>query len=231
MSAISKPTIYDKMSAISHEVERLNKDFLVRLGKGGSYKAVSELSVLEAIKPLEEKYRVFSYPAKRTIVRQETVVDEISGGLRRNNFLCRIETTYRFVDMDNPSNYIEVTSYGDGLDTGDKGVGKAMTYSDKYALMKAYKIVTGEDPDKEASPELTRPASRYKTPDNPLTQKQAAYIASLLEQKGLDSSYVGQRFGKAINDLTYAEASQTISDLRNMPDRGDEEVTADDLPF
>ena len=28
-----------------------------------------------------------------------------------------------------------------------KGSGKAMTYSDKYALMKAYKISTGEDVD------------------------------------------------------------------------------------
>lgn len=28
-----------------------------------------------------------------------------------------------------------------------------MTYADKYALMKAYKITTGDDPDKDASPE------------------------------------------------------------------------------
>lgn len=27
-----------------------------------------------------------------------------------------------------------------------------MTYSDKYALLKAYKIATGDDPDKEPSP-------------------------------------------------------------------------------
>ena len=65
----------------------------------------------------------------------------------------RIETTYRFVNLDNPSEYIETTVYGDGLDTGDKAPGKAMTYADKYALMKAYKLSTGDDPDKEASPE------------------------------------------------------------------------------
>ena len=37
------------------------------------------------------------------------------------------------------------------LDSGDKGDGKAMTYGDKYALMKAYKISTGDDPDAQAS--------------------------------------------------------------------------------
>ena len=30
-----------------------------------------------------------------------------------------------------------------------------MTYADKYALLKAYKIVTGEDPDQDPSPDKT----------------------------------------------------------------------------
>ena len=53
--------------------------------------------------------------------------------------------------MDDSNDYIETISYSDGIDTGDKAMGKAMTYGDKYALMKAYKISTGEDPDKESS--------------------------------------------------------------------------------
>ena len=57
----------------------------------------------------------------------------------------RIEITYRFINIDNPSEFIDIKSYGDGLDTGDKAPGKAMTYGDKYALMKAYKISTGDD--------------------------------------------------------------------------------------
>ena len=65
----------------------------------------------------------------------------------------RLETAYRFINMDKPEEFIDIDTYGDGLDTGDKAPGKAMTYADKYALMKAYKISTGDDPDKEASPE------------------------------------------------------------------------------
>ena len=42
-------------------------------------------------------------------------------------------------------------TFGDGVDTQDKAPGKAMTYGDKYALLKAYKIVTGDDPDQNAS--------------------------------------------------------------------------------
>ena len=35
-----------------------------------------------------------------------------------------------------------------------------MTYADKYALMKAYKISTGDDPDKEASEETPKHQSK-----------------------------------------------------------------------
>ena len=67
------------------------------------------------------------------------------------SLVMRVETTYRFVNVDNPEEYIEVIAYGDGVDTQDKAPGKAMTYADKYALLKAYKIITGDDPDQQAS--------------------------------------------------------------------------------
>ena len=71
----------------------------------------------------------------------------------KTNRYLRIETVYRFVNIDNPDEYIDITTYGDGIDPQDKAVGKAMTYSDKYALLKAYKIITGEDPDQFKSEE------------------------------------------------------------------------------
>ena len=65
----------------------------------------------------------------------------------------RVKTVYRFVNIDKPEEFIETITFWDWIDTGDKATGKATTYSDKYALMKVYKISTWDDPDKEASPE------------------------------------------------------------------------------
>lgn len=65
-----------------------------------------------------------------------------------------MHTIYRFVNIDKPEEYIDIDTYGDGVDSGDKAPGKAMTYSDKYALMKAYKIITGDDPDQISSDDL-----------------------------------------------------------------------------
>ena len=153
---IKELNIYEKMSLITTEMAVIEKKLQVEMTKTKSYKAVSERDVLDNVKPLEEKYRVYSYPLKREIIDKDTLVKETeyNGNITKTNTLfMRLSTIYRFVNMDKPEEFIDIDTYGDGLDTGDKAPGKAMTYADKYALMKAYKISTGDDPDKDASPE------------------------------------------------------------------------------
>lgn len=148
--------IYQKMSAITNELGVVAKNLSVDMGGGRSYKAVQEKDILDAVKPLEEKYGVYSYPMDSNINESDILVKETeyNGKTTKTNTLyMRLERTYRFVNIDKPDEYVDIKSYGDGLDTGDKAPGKAMTYADKYALMKAYKIATGDDPDKDASPE------------------------------------------------------------------------------
>lgn len=149
--------IFEKLMMISNEIGTLNKDLNVEMSNGKQYSAISEKSVLDAVKPLEYKYRVFSYPVKRTRTSQTMRRDwkDANGQARVTTlFVDRVDVTYRFVNVDDPSQFIEVDSFGTGIDTGDKGPGKAMTYADKYALMKAYKLAAGNasDPDTFGSP-------------------------------------------------------------------------------
>lgn len=141
--------IYEKMLLITDEIGKIEKKLKVDTGGGRGYKAVGEVDILEAVKPLEKKYLVYSYPYHRTIICDKETQTK-SGTI---NQFVRVETTYRFVNVEDPTDYLQVVSYGDGVDSQDKAVGKAMTYCDKYALMKAYKIATGDDPDQFASEE------------------------------------------------------------------------------
>lgn len=145
--------IYQKMLAIETELTNIAKNLVVGVGQS-SYKAVGEADVLAAVKPLEAKYGVYSYPCNRNICYTDimTKTSTYNGEVKESQSLVlRVETTYRFVNVDNPDEYIEVITYGDGVDTQDKAPGKAMTYADKYALLKAYKIITGDDPDQAGS--------------------------------------------------------------------------------
>lgn len=145
--------IYEKLACITSELNAVAKN--LRVGEGKSaYKAVGEADVLAAVKPLESKYKVYSYPVSRRIVDSDIITTKkVYNGQESetSKFFMRVETVYRFVNIENPDEFIEVTTYGDGVDSGDKSPGKAMTYGDKYALLKAYKIITGDDPDQIAS--------------------------------------------------------------------------------
>ena len=147
--------IYQKMAAITAELKAVEKDLTVKTSQSSSYKAVSERGILDAIKPLEEKYGIYSYPVSREVLeshllKNDSVYEDAKGNKTttpKTSYMTRIKTVYRFVNIDNPEQYIETITFAEGIDTQDKGSGKAMTYADKYALMKSYKISTGEDVD------------------------------------------------------------------------------------
>lgn len=153
--------LFQRMAAITADLQTVAKNLSVETGGGKSYKAVSERDVIDAVKPLEYAHGVYSFPASREVIESQTLESETSYTDKAGNtkltkkttFFTRIKTVYRFVNVDDPEDYIETTTFAEGIDPQDKGSGKAMTYADKYALMKAYKISTGDDPDQTASEE------------------------------------------------------------------------------
>lgn len=211
--------IYEKLSLITDEIGVIEKNLNVSINKTSSYKAVSERDVLDNVKPIERKYRVYSYPVKREVIDRDTLVkeSEFNGNITRTNSLfMRIETTYRFVNIDNPNEYVETIVYGDGVDTGDKAPGKAMTYADKYALMKAYKLSTGDDPDKDASPEkgyrkvreVYQPTEAEK--NQWATPKQVAILLQAYKGKNLEKLLAKYNITR-IEEMPLEKASELIT--------------------
>lgn len=160
--------IFQRMAGVTAELQTVAKNLMVETGKGKSYKAVSERDIIDAVKPLETKWGIYSYPCGRRVLESQTLESEseYNGKIsRKTTFFTRIETTYRFVNVEDPTDYIETVTFAEGIDSQDKGSGKAMTYGDKYALMKAYKISTGDDPDQNASTEESyQPVNNRKPP-------------------------------------------------------------------
>ena len=148
--------IFQKMSAVTAELQTVAKNLTVSTGKNNTYKAVSERDIIDAVKPLEVKHGIYSFPCDRQVIESQILESEseYQGKVtKKTTFFSRIKVTYRFVNVDKPDEYIDMVTFAEGIDAQDKGSGKAMTYADKYALMKAYKISTGDDPDQNASEE------------------------------------------------------------------------------
>lgn len=200
--------IYEKLLKISGEATAVAKNLTVGVGKN-TYKGVGEADVLSAIKPLEAKYGVYSYPAARQIISADVYTTKTDYGDKMSQFV-RVETTYRFVNTEKPDECIDITTYGDGVDPQDKAPGKAMTYADKYALLKAYKLITGEDPDQYPSEDMT-PAQRTaqkaaQKPANPVTEAQRKEMDEL----GMKLADVAVYYKKQPEALNEEEAAHAI---------------------
>lgn len=198
-----KLNIYERLLLISTDLQTVAKNLEVSMGKNGKYKAVGEADVLRAVKPLEKQYRVYSYPIEREIIESGTLESTDYNGNIKKQLFERIKVTYRFVNIDKPEEFIDITSYGDGIDSGDKSVGKAMTYADKYALLKAYKMVTGDDPDQEASNDLKSAATQKAPLDQTLLNE-----AQALQ---IDLNNVAKYLKKSVNDLTNDDLKKCIA--------------------
>jgi hypothetical protein len=154
--------LFQKIHGVMRDIEYLNKDDSISFGNT-KYKAISEEKVTSTVRAALLKYGLVIMP-----VEQEH---------HKEGNLSTVNTKYKIVDIDT-GQYETIVSSGTGADSQDKGVGKAMTYSYKYLLLRTFAIPTGEDPDKVSSAELDA-----KEQPKLASDKQLNLIDSLLKKK------------------------------------------------
>lgn len=125
----------------------------IKKRKGGmAYSAASHDDVTEKVRTSCVRHGLDVYPSELN--------SHVDGYTSSCTMLVRI------VNCDNPSDFIEVPSFGIGLDKQDKGPGKAISYAYKYALLKAFNLPTGDqdDPDMAKSSDYEGIEHEKKTP-------------------------------------------------------------------
>lgn len=100
------------------------------------------------------RYSIVSHDAVTALIRENTVACgliyyPLGGSMKveRDGNLTQVQLVIRFQSIDDSEDVIDVDGLGYGIDTGDKGPGKAISYAVKYALLKAFGLETGDDPD------------------------------------------------------------------------------------
>lgn len=138
-----KVGLYQKILNVMEAIDYLQKDDRVYYeGRGGQktdYRAISEEKVTSTVRAELIKNKLVVFPVEQSHSREGT--------------LSTVDVKYKIVDVETGEYEILVSS-GTGVDTQDKGVGKAMTYAFKYLFLRTFAIPTGEDPDKVSSAEL-----------------------------------------------------------------------------
>lgn len=129
-----------------NEVRRTNpyikKD--KKVGEGGGYMAVTHDHVTAELRDDLIERGVLVFPS--IVLSSEKVVPTGTSTAKGVPFI-RFEAVFNvaFVNVDNPVEREVVTLPAHAIDQGDKAPGKAISYAQKYALLKMFNIETGEE--------------------------------------------------------------------------------------
>ena len=126
--------LYQRISAVMSELDYIEKG---ALKVNGQYRFVSHDQVTAKVHPLLVKHGIVVLPS----------IHEI----KQENNRTEVKMNILFLNIDNPEECFSVQYFGYGIDNGDKGPGKAISYAYKYALLKTFCLETGDDPDNDAN--------------------------------------------------------------------------------
>ena len=135
----SEMNIYQKLQYIHSKVAYIKKS-----QKATQYTYAGSSDVLGQIHGLMDEVHLLLMPE----VVEQTLTDSTD---KRGTtvYMTELVIDYEWINADKPEERFTKRFYAQGIDrAGEKGVGKALTYGEKYYLLKTFQIATdNDDPD------------------------------------------------------------------------------------
>lgn len=192
---MSKLNIAQRINAAMADVDYIQKE----KKQGMNYSIVSHDAVTAKVRPILQKHGVVYYPRNMQV--------EQNGNRTQATF------DVRFENIDDRSDFIDVATFGYGVDPQDKGPGKAMSYGVKYALLKVLGLETGDDPEEvqDAS------ANHVET----ISDTQRDILQALIEASGSNIISLCQFYKiKSLPDLPASKFAHAEKSLKNKLAKG-----------
>lgn len=127
--------IYEKLIEVRKAVPYLQKE-----AKGHQYNYVSSSQVLSAVRRRMDEVGLMLIPT----ITNTKVTAENDG--KRTTYFTELWIDFTWVNAEKPDETVKSSWYGQGIDiAGERGVGKALTYAEKYYLLKTFNIATEKD--------------------------------------------------------------------------------------
>lgn len=186
--------IYQNIIKAMNEVNSISKD---NYNKIQNFKFRGIDDVMNTMHPILSKNNIFVAPEVESFEREERTSK--NGGLIIYT-VATIKLTFYAEDGSN----IIVKVVGEAMDSGDKGMNKAMSIAYKYALFQVFCIPTEDDPDKDSytltpkqqtnkntktsqlAKQTAKQTAKQQTPrQNLITKEQKETLINLIESAGL----------------------------------------------
>lgn len=193
--------IYQKLIEVRKSVPYLKKE-----SQGHQYQYTGSSQVLASVRAKMDELGLMLVCK---VLGHNLIQGTTSKGAKE--FMTELDLEFTWINAENPEEKIVCPWYGQGVDNSEKGVGKALTYAEKYFILKQFNIATDKD-DPDAFQEK---AETYRKPE-PITAQEVGTLktkvlefAKLREKTDAD---VYQVLGVSdITSLTSKDAKEIIS--------------------
>ena len=193
----AKLNIAQRINAAMAEVDYIQKE----KKQGMNYTIVSHDAVTAKVRPILQGHGVVYYPRDLHV--------------QQNGNRTEAVFTVRFENIDDRTDFIDVATFGYGVDAQDKGPGKAISYGVKYALLKVLGLETGDDPDTvqdrsaDFKPEGAMPGA--------ITDDQRDLIQTLADAAGKTTQQICDGYKvENLKQLTAEQADKCIARLQQL---------------
>lgn len=217
--------LHQKIIEIKKNIKGFNKDSKAGNGSYVGYEYVSGSQILRAIKEKMDELGVLLIPSvDYDTMKWEKHNYTTAKGANKTDFIVTMKMNYTWVNAEDPQDKISVPWVCMGQQTDDisKAVGTAMTYNERYFLLKFLGLPTDED-DADAKPLNTNVSSlntENKWTNPKLTDAQVKRLYAIAYKKGIAADKVKEqvlkKFNKEIKDLTKAEYDKVCEGYENI---------------
>lgn len=218
----SKLNVYQKLAYVRQKAPYIQKS-----KRGQQYNYVGSSDVLSALNTVINQVGLILKPeivAHQVRESQDEVwkADKVKKepvAKKRTTYFTELELMMTWINIHNPSEIVACSWYSQGVDIeGEKGVGKALTYAEKYFLLKFFNIATDKD-----DPDSFQKKLDAKEPINLVNGKQISEMNDLIRKVAeLSSSdmqvvrngllqHVGAQTLDSMTDKQYPEAMRQLN--------------------
>ena len=200
--------IYQKLLNVRKSVPFLQKD-----ADGPQFKYISAAAILAALRKSMDDEGLLLVPQ---VTGKELREYESEKGTQI--FLTELNIDFTWVNAENPDEHIRCPWYSQGIDyASERGVGKAMTYAEKYFLLKFFNIPT----EKADDPDAGQQQMDFKPKDGDATEPQRKKIYAMVKNLDVPESEVKKwmwdRYEvESSKELTKKQASDFIEFLTKL---------------
>ncbi|WP_017465027.1 ERF family protein [Staphylococcus epidermidis] len=212
--------LYQKIADVKANIEGFTKDT-----KGYNYSYVSGSQVLHRIRNKMIEHNLLLVPKTSDENYKQIEVTRFNKKASRevttSEFVVEMKLTYLWINADKPEEQLEVNFYSVGQqDDVSKAHGTALTYAERYFLMKFFNIPTDED-DADAKQKQEKYNKASSQTVGVLEQEVLNFIDLMKSlDKEVSQQQVEQKFGiQNYTSMTEQQAVNTISKIQNMANK------------